>query len=428
MRPLKVLLVHAHYSGALPSGESVVFEAERRLLEERGHEVVTYVRHADEVGEDRRAMIRAGLGAPWARGTRRALAALVARERPDVAHFHNTFPLVSPSAYAACRDAGVPVVQTAHNFRLVCANASLFRDGAPCEACVGHTPWRGILRACYRGSRAASAAAAAAAVTQRLAGERMVHTWIAPSVFARTMLVRGGLAAGRIVVKPHFVDPDPGPGDGDRPGALFVGRLSPEKGVPVLLRAFDELGARVPLTIVGDGPLAPAVEALAARDPAVRWERSLAPAAVQELMRRARVLVFPSVAYETFGRAVIEAFAAGTPVVASASGATTELVEDGRTGVLVPPGDAAVLAAAVRRLFDDQALVERMGREARATYLSRYTADANYRTLLAIYERALGRALPGAGDGLKGRSGHADGSGDHARPSRPRPSGVGGRL
>ncbi len=386
----KVLQVHGYYRAGVPSGEAVVFQAERRLLSDRGHSVVTYVRRAEEISGPAGA-VGAAASAVWSPRVRRDLDSLLRRERPDVAHFHNTFPLVSPSAYAACRDAGVPVVQTLHNYRLLCGNGLLFRNERPCHDCVGRVAWRGVARACYRDSTVASAVSAAAAVSNRVAGIRrdLVDLYVAPSECARRLLVQGGLPGDRIVVKPNFVYPDPGAGDEHREGAIFVGRLSAEKGVGTLIRAWEGLQGRVPLTVVGSGPLAPAIAGLQEQIPNVRWGGALPPEATMALIRRARFLVFPSEWDETFGLAVIEAFAAGTPVIVSDRGAPADIVEHLRTGLVFPAGDPVALAAAAERLDTGATESAEMGRTARSVFEERYTGEAGYRGLLDVYRRVV---------------------------------------
>ncbi len=388
---MKVLLVHNHYQQ--PGGEDQVFREEGDLLEAHGNEVVRYRAHNDQVADmGRVALARDTL---WNSAARRELEALIRRERPSIVHFHNTFPLISPAGYYAARAAGVPVVQTLHNYRLLCPNALFYRDGRPCEDCMGKAvTWPGVLHACYRGSRSASAL-----VTTMLATHRALRTWVgmvdayvALTEFARRKFVEGGLPAANMVVKPNFVHPDPGPGAGRGGYALFVGRLSPEKGVGTLLEAWERLGRRIPLKVVGDGPLVEQVISSAGRQPGVEYLGYRSPGEVHALMRDASMLVFPSEWYETFGRVAAEAFAAATPVVAADIGAIAELVEEGRTGLRFRPGDPTHLAAQVEWLLSHPEEHKRMRREARSEFEARYTADRNYGMLMEIYGRTLERA------------------------------------
>lgn len=395
-RPVKVLLVHNRHRWH--GGSDVAMEADAALLEAHGHEVVRYERDNDDIDEGRPlGRARAAVQTVWSSETRRQVAALVERERPDVAHFHNTFPLVSPSAYAPCNDAGVPVVQTIHNFRLVCPNTFLYRDGHVCTDCVGHlVPWPGVVHACYRDSRGASAVVAAMLTGHRLARtwSRRVDLYLAVTEFARQQVLPGGLPPERVAVRWNFVDAPLGPTAPEERGdfALFAGRLSEEKGYDTLLDAWRDLG-HIRLKIVGDGPGREHIEARVARERlSVEVVGHLPHERVLELMRAARLFVFPARWFETSSLVVIEAFASGTPVVASRLGAVLELVADDETGFLAEPGDARSLADRVRWAW---ARPERLGAvavAARRRYEQRHTPEEAYRSLQRAYETATAHA------------------------------------
>ena len=241
---MRILLIHERYQYA--GGEDIVFEAEKALLTAHGHEVAVYERNNEEINRYSSLQKAALLyKTTWAQDSYRDFVTLVREFRPQIAHFHNTFPLISPAAYYACARAGTPVVQTLHNYRLICPVAIIYRDGHVCTDCVGQMPWPGILHACYRDSRAQTAAVAAMIAVHRgvRTWSQKVDTYIAVSDFARAMFIRGGLPADKVVVKPNFVPTDPGPREGDQVGryALFVGRLSPEKGIDLLLDAWRSL-------------------------------------------------------------------------------------------------------------------------------------------------------------------------------------------
>lgn len=321
------------------------------------------------------------------RAARRRVADELARHRPDIVHVHNFFPLLSPSVYYACRAAGVPVVQTLHNYRLLCSNALFFRDGRPCEDCLGKTvPWPGVWHGCYRQSRAATVPVVAMLTAHRAFGtwRKAVDRYIVMTEFAREKFIAGGLPADRIVVKPHFVDPAPAPGEGRGGYALYAGRLSQEKGVQTLLSAWKQIGSTLPLKIVGDGPLATA-------QGGGEWLGRRSREEVFELMREAAVLIFPSICYETFGIAIAEAFAAGTPVIASRLGSMASLVEHGRTGLHFEAGNADDLAKQVRWFLEHPVEAQQMRRAARAEFEAKYTAERNYRMLMEIYQAAIQR-------------------------------------
>jgi glycosyltransferase involved in cell wall biosynthesis len=384
---MRILLSHNHYQQS--GGEDRVFASEADLLESRGHRVLRYTAHNAHIPERGRLALAAGT--VWNATAYRELRDLIRAERPDVAHFHNTFPLISPAAYHACKAEGVPVVQTLHNYRLICANALLFRDGKVCEDCVGRRlAWPGIAHACYRGSRQASGTVGAMMYAHRALGTwtGAVDRYVALTWFARRKFVEGGLPPEKISVKPNFVHPDPGMGNGGG-YALYIGRLSVEKGLGTILAAWERIGGRIPLKVVGSGPLEHLASGPAGRAPGVEWLGQRPSSEVHALMRGAAFLVFPSECYENLPTTIIEAFACGTPVVASDLGAAGELVEDGRTGRLFPAGDAAALAALVAKVARDPARLRRMRREARTEFEARYTAGRSYHALIEVYRSAL---------------------------------------
>jgi glycosyltransferase involved in cell wall biosynthesis len=387
---MKILAVHNRYQQ--PGGEDQVFMAETALLESYGHRVVRYTTHNDRVAEMNRLALAGNT--LWNSSAYQELRTLIRQERPHVAHFHNTFPLISPAGYYAAKAEGVPVIQTLHNYRLLCPNALFFRDGRVCEDCMGKVvPWPGVVHKCYRGSRAASGLVTAMLTTHRAlrTWTEMVDVYVALTEFARRKFIEGGLPAEKIMVKPNFVYPDPGPGEGRGGYALFVGRLSPEKGVGTLLAAWEQLEGRISLKVVGDGPLREQVVEAADRDPCVEYLGYRPGEEINALLKEAGMLVFPSEWYETFGRVAAEAFATATPVIAADVGAVAELVEHGHTGLRFRPGDPEDLAAQVGRSFSRPEEHARMRREARAEFEAKYTAERNHQMLLEIYESALVR-------------------------------------
>jgi glycosyltransferase involved in cell wall biosynthesis len=389
---MKILLVHNTYQQ--PGGEDVVFNQERQLLARAGHKVVTYCRSNWEIA-GRSALKRLGLVKQllWASDSRREVADLIRREKPELAHLHNTFLMISPSIYAACREAYVPVVQTLHNYRLLCPAAIFFRHGRVCEECQERGLWRGVLHGCYRDSRAATSTVALMLALHRWRStwSREVNCFIALSAFSRQKFVEGGLPAEKMVVKPNFVNADPGCRAGSGEYVLFIGRLSPEKRVLTLLSAWERLQPRVPLRIIGSGPERHLLEAYALRTglSSVAFLGQLTREEVMDALKGAWCLVFTSEWYENFPVTIAEAFACGVPVICSRLGAMQEIVADGRTGLHFTAGDPEDLAAKVEWAWAHPKEMAEMGRAARAEYEAKYTAERNYQMLMEIYRKVL---------------------------------------
>lgn len=385
---MKILLCHNHYQQR--GGEDESFSAEAAMLLERGHDVVQFTLHNDSIrGANPLATAARTL---WNRQVYRELRGLIRRTRPAVLHATNTFPLISPAAYYAAEAEGVPVVQSLRNYRLFCLNSYFLRQGTVCEDCLGKfVPWPGVMHGCYRDSRAASAVVASMLTLHRLlpTWTRTVDRFFTLTEFARAKFIQGGLPGERISVKPNFLPVDPGAGAGRGGYAVFVGRLSPEKGIDTLLEAWQQLAGQLPLKIVGDGPLADQARQAAETTAGIEWLGRRSSAEVLELLADATLLVMPSIWYETFGRTIIEAYSRGTPVIASRIGALAELVVPGQTGLLFEPGSAADLVAKVRELLAiEPARLLQMRHNARREFEFKYTAQRNYDLLLDIYREA----------------------------------------
>lgn len=391
---MRILVAHSRYR--YPGGEETVFEQEIDLLREYGHEVIAYDRSNWESAEFpplKKLMLPKRV--IWAEDTRRDLLALLRETQPDIAHFHNTHFMISPSAYWACREAGVPVVQSLHNPRLMCPASTFYRDGHLCEDCIGkNPPWPAVLHGCYGGSRLRTAGIAAMITYHRWRRTwwTMVDTFVIFTAFYRDRFVTlAGLPPEKCAIKPHFVNPDPGPraaGPGDY--ALYFGRLDVEKGVWTLLRAWEQLD--IPLKIRGGGPLKDEVEAIARQSPHLELIGRLERAELFDLIKGARFVVWPSGGYyETFGMVVIEAYACGVPVIASNTGVAGETIIDQQTGLHFTPDDADDLAAKVRWAWDHPAEMEIMGRRARQEFEAKYTAARNITRAEEIYRATLAR-------------------------------------
>ena len=381
---MRVLVLHNYYQQ--PGGEDQIFAAETRLLEAHGNEVIRFTMHNDVIRE--LGPLHAAKNLFWNSDVYAELRGLIRKTRPQVMHSHNTFPLISPAAYGAARDEGIPVVQTLQNFRLVCANAFLFREAKICEDCIGRrVMWPAVWHRCYRGSAAASAAVIGMLHYHRVRGtwSELVHLYLAPTEFVRGKLIEGGLPPEKVLVKPNFVDWNCVPPTNRGKYMLFVGRLSPEKGVRTLLAAWSSRSDLPPLRILGDGPLREEVQRTAAQSSRVQWLGHRSSEEVQAQMQDASALLFPSEWYEAQPLVVIEAYAAGLAVIGSAIGAAASLIEPGRTGLLHAPGEWGDLADKVLWAWKHGDEMRAMGATGRARFEERYTPAINYRLLRDAY-------------------------------------------
>lgn len=385
---MRILSVHNRYQ--IRGGEDGSREAEERLLRELGHQVDVYEEHNQKV--ETLGKIRLASKTIWSVETYQALKSLFSEQTYDVVHVQNFFPLISPSVYYAARAKGIPVVQTLRNYRLLCPNAQFFRNGGVCEDCLGKfVPIPGIIHSCYRGDRAATTAVAAMLTVHRTLGTwtKLVDRYIALTEFARDKFIQGGLPASKIVVKPNFVHPAPEVGEGRGGYALFVGRLSPEKGLDTLLKAWERLGNKITLKIVGEGPLTQQVVQAVSQISGIEYLGHKPVTEVYKLMGEAAFFVFPSEWYEGQPRTIIESFAVGTPVIASNLGAMSSLVTPYRTGLHFDYGNSAALATQVEWALDHPDTLSRMRQEVRAEFEANYTAQENYYRLMEIYEQVL---------------------------------------
>ncbi len=378
----------------------------QRLLESKGHEVIPFAMRdwrdkpsrwwryfVSPVTTEKVSISLAGLKTAgrslFSFEAERKFSTLLDKVKPDLVHVHNIYRQISPSILPPAKKRGLPVVMTIHDYNLIAPNYTLFHDGQICEITKPKNYWAAVGHRCVKNSRTASALAAAELSLHRRLGlyEKNVDAYIAPSRFVRAILGEYGVGGDRIRVLPHFIDASAWEPRYEGDYALYVGRLSPEKGVDVLIRA-AAAAKYVPLRIVGTGPeedrLKRLVASLNAKNIEFRGFREGA-----ELLAEyagARFVVIPSVWYEVFGLTALEAYAAGKPVVASEIGGLAELIRPGETGVPVSAGDVGGLAEVLAGLFMDTAACERLGRAGRAWVEKDFTPDEHYRRLMAIYK------------------------------------------
>jgi glycosyltransferase involved in cell wall biosynthesis len=394
---VRILIVHNRYQQR--GGEDAVVANEAAMLQRYGHQVDLLEFDNDAI-HGVAASLLAGGRAFYSQASARIVAARIDRFRPQLLHLHNFLGTLSPSVFFAAQSRHIPLVLTLHNYRLLCASAVLFREGHPCEECIEKRSFLpGVQHACYRGSRMGSAAVGGSIAFHAVLGTwtRRVARYITLTRFAAEKMAGFRVPRDLIRIKPNFVPdlesspnpsltPDPTPDPIPAPFALFAGRLSVEKGISTLIEA--DAGGQLPLPVhvLGDGPMSAAL-AQAARRPGSRLVPlgSRPPSEVREVMRKAAVLLLPSLWYEGFPMVCAEAFAAGLPVLASNIGGLGEIVEDGVSGHLFPPGDASALVRALHRFASPSPELAAMRLAARRRFESHYTMERNYQTLMAIY-------------------------------------------
>ncbi len=387
---MRVLQVHNKYQN--PGGEDVVVASEHDLLKGNGHDVYQWIVHNDAIKEaGAGGKMKIAMNSIWSRDAQKEITAIINEFKPDIAHIHNTIPLLSPSIYSACHKANVPVVQTLHNYRTVCPASPLYRDNHICTECLGKLiPYPAMVHGCYRDSKVQSAFSVASLSYNRMRGtyRKDVDLYISLTEFARDKFIEGGMPGDKIVVKPNFVTTDIEQGTHDGGYAFFAGRLVPHKGVATLINAWKQLEQPIPLKIAGQGPMENILQDLPQN---IEYLGQVSRDEVFNLMRNANFVIFPSEWYETFGLAVVEAFATAAPVIVSKIGGLANIVEDGESGWHFTPGDAKDLAEKVQQAWSDPAELKRRGRMARQRFEEYYTPEKNYGMLLEVYQSAISR-------------------------------------
>lgn len=387
---MRILQIHNFYKQA--GGEDTVFEQEAQLLRAHGHTVEQLTFSNNNV-TSKKDKLQAALGVVYNPQSASIISKSIKRFKPDVVHVHNFFPLVSPGVFWVCRKYKVPVVMTLHNYRLICPSAVLYYDGqVQLENVQQRFPLKPILKGVYRGSKVETASVVLATGVHKLLGtwRGKVNKFIALTPGAAALFQNSSLhlKPEQLSIKPNFTA-DPGLGAATREDYfLYLGRLTEEKGIRTLLKAHTL--KPFPLRIIGTGPLQALVEEYAAKHPAVEYMGFLPREEAMEQLKKARALIFPSEWLETFGMTAVEAFATGTPVIASKIGGGAHLVQHQHNGMHYTPGDAQELARQVELLQQLPDLARALGQNARNDYEQLYTPDINCQMLVSIYEDVIG--------------------------------------
>jgi glycosyltransferase involved in cell wall biosynthesis len=388
-RILQVYNEYRHYGG-----EDTVADLEALLLRRAGHEVerlTVSTKELENAGALR--LVSAGFGTVWSFRGYSVMRKALDRFLPDIVHVHNTFPLLSPSIYWAADQAGVPLIQTLHNYRLTCANALLFRNDRPCQDCVGRFPWPALRYRCCGGSFWQTAAVASSNVFHRYLGTftRKVPAYVALTEFSKNLMVRAGLPQDKIFVKPNFINRSERPARPRLPQVIFLGGDKRLKGLHLLLDAWKRVApAGIRLLLIGSGTEKPDIRQSYASDSSVVWCGFQPREKVMEYLAESRLLVFPSLAYEGFPMALLEAFSVRTPVVVPNHGAFPSLVSHLENGLLFEPGDLSSLVATLHTgLTSDEGSWSRWSENAYNKYLDAYTDVHNYEQLISIYQQTI---------------------------------------
>jgi glycosyltransferase involved in cell wall biosynthesis len=393
---MRILIVHNYYQQR--GGEDIVVETEANLLTQKGHDVRLWARNNSEFPSfSFLKKIQTLWRMPWSTASYKTMKQMVREFRPDIVHVHNTYFLITPSIYYACREEHVPVVQSIFNYRLICANALLLRDSQPCDLCVRGNRWNAVKYACYGQSRFLSGLVVRMQNTHWRKGtwKQMIDGYITSNEYNRQQHILAGIPAEKIHLKPHLIDLPQLSSAGNEGFAFYVGRLSPEKGVRVLLNAWKDLRG-VPLKIMGDGPLLEETRQFVEHHQLTNVEvLGYRPdQEFQQLLSQASLLVVPSICHDNFPRTIVEAYAYGVPVLASRLSGIQEFVHDNKTGVLFEAGNVQDLVSKARWMMGHPDRLKEMGKAAQNESRTNYTVDKNYQRLMEIYTQVINEYQP----------------------------------
>ncbi|MGB9824909.1 MAG: glycosyltransferase family 4 protein [Candidatus Hydrothermia bacterium] len=393
---MNILIIHNFHRPGAPSGDDVVVKQELELLKEHGHNVFLL---SKENKDFENFSIFRKLKTFWeldySRDSYEEVLNFLRSKKIDVVHIHNIFPLWTPAVYFACKDAGVPVVHTLHDFRFFCANAFLFRSGEICDLCFKKSSHYAIYYRCFKGSLAGSffVSRYLKKVKSRKIYQ-MADKYIALTEFAKKKYLDFGIPERKIAIKPNFIPfTDFNPNFSSKESYFsYVGRISEEKGILTLIEALRYLEGRgLQVKIAGAGPLekelTSSISGVKGID--VEFLGFLPREKVFEIIAKSRALIFPSICSESFPTSILEAFSAGTPVIASNFGAMSHVISDHRTGLLFEKGNPYDLAEKILYLANNPDKAIEMGKNARKEYLEKYTPEVNYNTLMKIYEEVI---------------------------------------
>lgn len=384
MSKKKVLIVHNYYQ--IPGGEDTVVANEKKMLEEHGHKVILYSRNNGELKQiSTLQKLVLPITTIFNPRTYKEIKRIIKAESIDIVHVHNTLNLVSPAVYYAARTMKIPVVQTVHNFRLLCPGATFYRDGHICEDCVARGVWCAVKHKCYRGSRMQTLACALSTWFHRMIGIYGKINYICLTEFNKNKLLElKQIKPEKVFVKPNFVESKDGfvPEEKRENLFIFAGRLDKLKGVDILFEAWKRMGDTAPkLVVCGIGPMDEWCKLFIKQNRVNIEMRGFVPnEEAKKLIGNSKALILPTQWYEGFPMSIVEAFSVGTPVVCSDLGNAGSIIEEGVTGCKFRSDSVDDLILAVNRCHG---LHESTLRE----YQKKYTSENNYKTLVDIYAK-----------------------------------------
>ncbi len=405
----------------LNGGSEFIYFGISNLLREHGHEVFHFsmkdprnfpcaeeryfIESVQYSGAGALRKVKNAASVVYSFEARRKMAELLDAHPVDVVHLHNFHHQITPSILPVIAARKIPIVMTTHDLKIACPNYRMLTHDGICERCKGHNYYQCVLHACTKNSKLASVFSAIEMYWQHWRRYLdLIDRFITPSAFYRDKFIEFGFPAERITHVPNFVEVHSftyhnTPGD----HLLYLGRLSPEKGIMTLLEAMRS-ATDTKLVIAGTGPMAEEVSRYVTehRMQNVELAGHCSAERVRELLAGSYAVVLPSEWYETFGLCIVEAFASGRPVIGSRIGAIPDIIEDRKTGLLFPPGDAAALAACIRELANDRERAAEMGTAARAAAEAHYGPETFYERVLGVYDDVLESRRAGATSGVTG--------------------------
>lgn len=392
-----ILIVHNYYQ--IPGGEDTVVANEKKMLEDHGHKVILYTRNNSELKEmSKLQKLKLPFTTIFNPRTYKDIKRIIRKENIDVVHVHNTLNLVSPAVYYAALSCKVPVVQTVHNFRLLCPGATFYRDGHICEDCIHHGLKCAIKHNCYRGSKAQTLVCVVNTWIHRMTGVYGKINYICLTEFNKQKLLElKQIKEDKVFVKPNFVESNETfiPEEQRKDQFVFAGRLDKLKGIDILLKAWKQMGAKAPKLIVcGTGPMEKWCKEFAKSNKLnVEFKGFVPNAEVLKIVANSKALVLPTQWYEGFPMSIVEAFSVGTPMICSDLGNAGSIVDDGINGIKFQYNSSKDIVAAINRFqkMDEKKFEE----NARLKSNEKFDLDINYKIIENIYNSVKKRLFAG---------------------------------